>query len=197
MSGVDLDEAGRAKPDHRSRSQSRPVSATGGSASGEVGDDLERRLSMIGLRLGTDRAMSNQTFQQAAERIYHEWDKALADGDVDRLLGLYAPDAILESPVVPVVTDREVGVCRGHEELRPVLEQVRDRKPPLRTYYRTGYLTDGSRMMIFEYPRDAPNGEQMDFVEVMEISDGLIQRHRVYWGWRGMQVIRQDAYHRE
>src|SRR5438105_120805 len=68
--------------------------------------------------------------------------------------------------------------------------------PPLRTYHRTGYLTDGSRTMMFEYPRDAPDGEQMDFVEVMEIVDGLIQRHCVYWGWRGVKVIQDDAYHK-
>ena len=37
----------------------------------------------------------------------------------------------------------------------------------------------------------------MDFVEVMELADGLIQRHCVYWGWRGIKVIQDDAYHRD
>jgi hypothetical protein len=50
--------------------------------------------------------------------------------------------------------------------------------------------------MIFEYPRDAPDGEQMDFVEVMEIAEGLIQWHCVYWGCRGIQVIQEDDYHK-
>jgi len=36
----------------------------------------------------------------------------------------------------------------------------------------------------------------MDFVEVMEIEDGLIQAHRVYWGWKGVDVLFQDQYHR-
>jgi hypothetical protein len=36
----------------------------------------------------------------------------------------------------------------------------------------------------------------MDFVEVMEVADGLIQRHCVYWGWRGVKVIQDDAYHK-
>ena len=102
-----------------------------------------------------------------------------------------------ESPAVPLVLDTESGVCYGQDELRPVLEQVAARKPPLRTYHRTGYLTDGERTMIFEYPRDAPDGDQMDFVEVMELDDGLIQRHCVYWGWRGIKVIQDDAYHRD
>ena len=99
-----------------------------------------------------------ETFQQAAERIYHDWDKALSEDDDDA--------------------------------------QVAARKPPLRTHYRTGFLTDGNRTMIFEYPRATPDGEQMDFVEVMEIADGLIQRHCVYWRWRGVKVIQDDAYHK-
>ena len=138
----------------------------------------------------------NESFQQAAERIYHDWDEALSNDDVDALIALYAPDAVLESPAVPLTTGAETGVCRGHNELRPLLEQVAARKPALRTYYRTGYLTDGERTMIFEYPRATPDGEQMDFVEVMEIVDGLIQRHCVYWGWRGVKVIQDDAYHK-
>ena len=140
--------------------------------------------------------VNNESFQHAAERIYHDWDKALSNEDVEGLLALYAPDAVLESPAVPLTTDAETGVCHGHDELRPLLEAVAARKPPLRTHYRTGFLTDGERTMIFEYPRATPNGEQMDFVEVMEIADGLIQRHCVYWGWRGVKVIQDDAYHK-
>jgi hypothetical protein len=59
---------------------------------------------------------------------------------------------------------------------------------------RTGYFTDGERL-IWEYPRATPKGEQMDFVEVMEINNaGLIQRHNVYWGWLGVRVLQRDEY---
>jgi ketosteroid isomerase-like protein len=139
---------------------------------------------------------SKESFPQAAERIYHDSDKALSDEDVEALLALYAPDVVFESPAVPLTVGAASGVCHGHDELRPVLEQVAARKPPSRTYYRTGYLTDGRRTMIFEYPRETPQGEQMDFVEVMAIADALIQRHCVYWGWRGVKVIQDDAYHK-
>jgi hypothetical protein len=37
----------------------------------------------------------------------------------------------------------------------------------------------------------------MDFVEVMEIEDGLIYTHRVYWGWLGVEILINDQYHRE
>ena len=34
----------------------------------------------------------------------------------------------------------------------------------------------------------------MDFVEVMEVADGLIRGHRVYWGWLGVKAIEEDRY---
>ena len=80
--------------------------------------------------------------------------------------------------------------------MRPFFVAVASRKPALRQYYRTGYLTDGKKTMTFEYPRSAPKGEQMDFVEVIELNDdGLIQYHKVYWGWRGFAVLEKDEYH--
>jgi hypothetical protein len=112
------------------------------------------------------------------------------------LLELYAPDAVIESPLIPHLLGKEEGVCRGRDAMRPFFEAVAGRKPPVRQYYRTGYLTDGKRL-IFEYPRAAPNGDQMDFVESMELNeDGLIQRHCVYWGWFGFGVIARNEYHR-
>jgi hypothetical protein len=33
-------------------------------------------------------------------------------------------------------------------------------------------------------------------VEVMDVKDGLIQHHRVYWGWRSVKVLEDDAYRR-
>jgi len=42
-----------------------------------------------------------------------------------------------------------------------------------RGHYRKGYLTDG-RVLFWEYPRETPQAEQTDLVEVMEIEDGLI-----------------------
>jgi hypothetical protein len=129
------------------------------------------------------------------ERIYLAWDHALAHHKLEELLNLYAPNAVLESPVIPHLLGTQRGICRGHKEIQPVLEKVFERKPPLRKYYRTGYLTNG-RTIMFEYPRATPDGEQMDFIEVMDIEDGLIQYHRVYWGWRGVEVLDHDEYHR-
>lgn len=82
----------------------------------------------------------------------------------------------------------------GHEELQRFFEILATRKPKMRQFYRTGYFTDGQRV-IWEYPHAAPSGEQMDFIEVMEINNGLIQKHRVYWGWFGFNVLKKNQYH--
>ncbi len=130
------------------------------------------------------------------ERMYFLWNDALSRNDADALLALYAEDAWFESPLVPHLLHTERGVLHGRRELRPLFDMLAERKPPVRQYYRTGYLTDGKRL-IFEYPRDAGEGEQMDFTEVMELNDeGLIQRHCVYWGWFGVRVLQRDEYHR-
>jgi len=130
------------------------------------------------------------------ERIYFAWNDALSRNDAEGLLALYARDAHFESPLVPHLLGTKGGVLHGHDELRPLFDMLAERKPPVRQYYRSGYLTDGKRL-IWEYPRDAGKGEQMDFVEVMDLNDeGLIQRHCVYWGWFGVGVLQRDEYHR-
>ncbi len=71
-----------------------------------------------------------------------------------------------------------------------------ERTPKTRTRHRRGFFTDGI-VLMWEYPRRTPNGEQIDLVESMEIKDGLIQHHRVYWGWFGGKVLEEDRYRRE
>jgi ketosteroid isomerase-like protein len=129
------------------------------------------------------------------ESIYRQWDDALGKKDVEAALALYAPDATLESPLVSHLLRVDKGVCQGRDELKDFLALVFQHTPPSRKRFRKGYFTDGHRVM-WEYPRESPDGEQMDFVEVMEIENGLIRRHRVYWGWFGVNVLKKDQYHR-
>jgi len=130
------------------------------------------------------------------EQMYYEWDKALSTNDPDALLALYAPDAVLENPLVTYLMGSTDGICRGHDQLRPFFEKVAERKPKIRQYFRTGYFSDGKQLM-WEYPREAPENDQMDFVEVIELNEKrLIQKHRVYWGWFGFKVLQEDAYYR-
>ena len=80
----------------------------------------------------------------------------------------------------------------GRDASRDFARVVFERQPPERKRFRSGFFTDG-RTLMWEYPRAAPDGEQMDFVEVMEIDAGLIRHHRVYWGWYGLRLLERGA----
>jgi ketosteroid isomerase-like protein len=122
------------------------------------------------------------------EHIFTAWDEALGAKDVDAAMALYQPDATLESPLVRHLLGTEEGVVRGRENLRRFVEKVFAHQPAKRRRYRTAFLTDGTRL-TWEYPRESPDGDQMDIVEVMEIRDGLIAHHRVYWGWVSVGML--------
>jgi hypothetical protein len=93
--------------------------------------------------------------RDSIERIYREWDDALSRKDVEALLAFYAPDATLESPLVAHLLHREKGICHGHSELRELFEILARTQPRTRRFYRTGYFTDGKKVM-WEYPRKTP-----------------------------------------
>jgi hypothetical protein len=132
---------------------------------------------------------------RSIERVYRDWDAALHAKDVEAAVVLYAEDAVLESPLVRHLADARCGVIRGRDHLRDFIRVVLARTPESRRHYRTGFFTDGRRL-IWEYPRETPDGDQMDFVESMDVENGLIRRHRVYWGWYGVRVIEEDRYRR-
>lgn len=140
--------------------------------------------------------MSETTIKPTAERVYRDWDQALGRKNVEAAMALYAPDCVLELPLVCHLLKAESGLIEGREKLREFVRLVFERTPPARKRYREGFFTDG-RKLTWEYPRETPDGDQMDFVKSMELNDeGLIQKHRVYWGWFGVRVLQHDAYHR-
>ena len=140
--------------------------------------------------------MTDTLTKPDAERVYYDWDEALGRKDTDAAMALYARDCVLESPLVCHLLDTERGIVEGRDKLREFVRVVFERTPPVRQRHREGFFTDGRRL-IWEYPRKTPGGEQMDFVESMELNDeGLIRRHCVYWGWYGVGVLQRDAYHR-
>jgi ketosteroid isomerase-like protein len=133
--------------------------------------------------------------RQTAEQITHifeAWDAALGARDLDASMALYQPDATLESPLVRRLLGTDEGIVRGRENLRAFVARVFASEPPERQRFRAGFLTNGSRV-TWEYPRESGNGEQMDIVEVMEIRDGLIQHHRVYWGWYSVRLTTNSS----
>ncbi len=126
-----------------------------------------------------------------AERIYRLWDEALGNKDLEASLALYAPDASIESPLVQHLMQTTDGIVGGKDMLREFITRVFRTNPPQRKRFKQGFLSDG-RIITWEYPRQSPDGDQMDLVEVMEIEGGLIRRHRVYWGWYALNVLRAN-----
>lgn len=156
--------------------------------------------TFVTIRLGTGSAgppeaaahdrgepMNDETGYAACSRIYEQWHDCAKARDVAGLLVLYAADATFESPLVPAILDDVPnGVLEGKSAIRRFLDEGTRRRPnDLVRWYRTGtYLTNG-RTLAWEYPRATPDGDQIDIVEVMEVASGLIQHHRIYWGWKG------------
>ncbi len=128
-------------------------------------------------------------------RIYEAWHDRAKARDVEGLLALYAEDAVFESPLVPqILDDVKTGVLRGAHEMRRFFEEGTKRRPNhLVRWYRSGkYFSDG-HTLIWEYPRETPDGDQVDILECMEIAAGKIQHHRIYWGWFGFKLLLDNA----
>jgi hypothetical protein len=123
--------------------------------------------------------------------IHQEWHRAASTRDTLALFALYADDAILESPLVPVVLDgKSDGVLRGKGEIGRVLTAGAHSRPiDLVRWYRSDTYFSAGGTLIWEYPRVTPEGDQVEIVEVMEIADRLIRHHRIYWGWKGCLLI--------
>ncbi|WP_028937696.1 nuclear transport factor 2 family protein [Pseudonocardia spinosispora] len=132
---------------------------------------------------------------QKTEHIVEAWDTALGAKDLDAAMALYHPDATLESPLVRHLLGGEEGIVRGRENLRGFVAKVFANQPAKRRRFRNAPLTDGTRL-TWEYPRQSPDGDQMDIIEMMEIEDGLIRRHRVYWGWVGVGMLSSGEHSR-
>jgi ketosteroid isomerase-like protein len=123
---------------------------------------------------------------RAPEEISAAFDEAWARRDVDALLSLYARDATIESPSIPHLLRKQDGVCRGHDEIRALVEAVLARD--VKWGRHEAPVVRGGTIFV-EYRRVVPGGEQLDYVDVLEVSGGLIQRLRAYWGWRAVAAM--------
>jgi steroid Delta-isomerase len=123
--------------------------------------------------------------------IYNRWHETIVARDLDSLMALYAKNAILETPLIlATLKDRTEGVLRGKAEIRAFFEAgLRRVGSELTRWHRTGLFFSNGRQLTWEYPRETPAGDQVDLVEVMDIANGLIAHHRVYWGWVGFRAL--------
>ena len=129
-----------------------------------------------------------------AEYLYHAWHDAAKSRDTDALIALYYDDAELESPLVPIIMQRTNGTLRGKAEIRAFLAEGARRRPnEWVRWYRDAHYYTGGDILIWEYPSQTLDGNQVDILEFMQHRDGKIYRHRIYWGWFGSQMLIQSA----
>ena len=128
------------------------------------------------------------------KEIYEKWHKYAKERETKALIELYAEDAVLESSLVPILMNKDSGILRGKTEILAFLNEGTRRRPnELVRWYRTGKYFITGDVLVWEYPRQTPDGEQVDILELMEIRDGLIVNHRIYWGWFGTQMLIKSA----
>jgi hypothetical protein len=139
--------------------------------------------------------MTDRKFATDIERIYHLWHERARGRDVEGLLSMYTEDAMLESPLVPAIMDRADGMLKGQVDLREFFKRGTAKRPnELIRWQRSGeYFTNG-RTLIWEYPHAGAGEEQIDILEIMDLHDGRIGHHRIYWGWFGVQHLLNNAF---
>ncbi|TKC86692.1 nuclear transport factor 2 family protein [Trinickia terrae] len=123
--------------------------------------------------------------------VYEQWHRTVVDRDLEGLMALYAEDAVLETPLIVVtLPERGNGTLSGKPAIREFFAAGLRKLPnSLGRWYRTGVFFSNGRQLTWEYPRQTPEGDQVDLVEVMELAGGLIVHHRVYWGWVGFKSL--------
>lgn len=123
-------------------------------------------------------------------RIFEDWHLYAKGRSVEGLLSLYAEDAVLESPLVTAILGTTDGICTGRAEIGRFIAEGTARRPnELVRWHRSSTFGWTGQTLSWEYPHAYPGGEQIDIAEFMDISNGLIAHHRIYWGWRGVKLL--------
>jgi ketosteroid isomerase-like protein len=135
---------------------------------------------------------SNNTDEQI-RHAFDEWHRAVKDQDAGGMAALYAHDGVLETPARASPVARAGGRRRArqrrHREVLRAKLPGRSGEGVFEDWFRSGqYFTDG-QLLIWEYPRETPKGDQTDVIESMDLENGQITHHRVYWGWVGFSKL--------
>lgn len=139
------------------------------------------------------QASKTDTTPAQAERIHMLWDRFLKEGDMAGLACIYAEHATLQSPLVPTFYGPDTHLVCGRDEIVRFLDETVRRRPNDQVHWhRDGYLWNG-RTLIWEYPAIIDGGFQVDLAECMDLAEGLIEHHRIYWGWFGVEQMKRST----
>jgi ketosteroid isomerase-like protein len=112
--------------------------------------------------------------------IARQWLSAFNQHNLEKLLELYAQDAVHYSPKLKLRHPDTNGLIKGKENLRIWWKDAFERLPTLQ--YKATSLTSNSQRVFMEYVRLVEGEESMLVAEVLEINDNLIVSSRVYHG---------------
>ncbi len=131
-------------------------------------------------------------------QVYERWHETITGRDLAGVMALYAEHAVLETPaILAMYPDNAEGILRGRGEIEKLFAvNMELLATEFRELYRSGLFLSNGALPAWEYPRATPTGGQVDLVESMDIEDGLIVWHRVYWGWKGFQALRAASQKR-
>lgn len=123
--------------------------------------------------------------------VYEQWHEAVVRRDLDGVIALYDDEALFESPLVwAMMKEHDSGILRGKADISAFFATgFQTPSNGLGRWYRTGTFFSNGRQLTWEYPRQTPDGDQIDLVEVMDLSGDRIVHHRVYWGWIGFRTL--------
>ncbi len=128
------------------------------------------------------------------KNIYENWHFFAKNRQTEKLIELYDEDATFESPLVTRIRNSKSGILKGKKEILKFLEEGTKRRPnELVRWYRNDEYYIHNDMLIWEYPRETPEGDQVDILELMKIKNGKIVNHRIYWGWFGTEMLIKSA----
>lgn len=132
--------------------------------------------------------------EEGIENIYEKWHLYAKNRQPDKLIELYDENAVFESPLVTRILDTYSGILTGKNEILSFLEEGTKRRPnELVRWYRNGEYYIDKDTLIWEYPRETPEGNQIDILELMKIQKGRIINHRIYWEWFGTEMLIESA----
>jgi|ERR1700722_7500052 8-oxo-dGTP diphosphatase len=114
------------------------------------------------------------------QAIARTWIEAFNARDLDRLMGLYADDAVHTSPNLRARKPGSLGEVRGKTALRAWWADSMERLPGLR--YELRQLTASLDQVFMQYERTNPGEPARSVAEVLVCAGGRIRASRVYNG---------------
>jgi hypothetical protein len=116
----------------------------------------------------------------ATLHVARQWLAAFNDHNLEKLLALYADDAVHYSPKLKQRKPETGGMLKGKHQLAEWWKEAFEQLPGLN--YEPTSLTANRERVFMEYTRKVPGQENVAVAEVLEIKNDLIVASRVYHG---------------